>query len=131
MQYFLGLLRSSLEEDLRAHMPTAGWGAVQNEAASNTDPARWKESQLQESKGERDEGAGANPREADWELIHIQALGKPAQNLLLWPTGTWAGDGARPDAAARKAGLLVLVTHSQTCFLSLGADSYIFCCLRY
>ena len=77
-----------------------------------------------ESEGERDEGAGVNPRGTDWQLIRITSTpGKPGHNLLLWTSETLAQDGTRPDAAVRKAVLLMLVTHSQTCFLSVSAGS--------
>lgn len=77
-----------------------------------------------EREGERDEGIGVNPRGTDWQLIHITStLGKPGHNLLLWTSETLAQDGARPGAAVCKAALLMLVTHSQTCFLSVTAGS--------
>lgn len=36
MQGFPGVLRSSLQEDLRKHRAAAGWDAAQDEAVSNT-----------------------------------------------------------------------------------------------
>jgi len=85
-----------------------------------------------ESKGERDESAGVNPRGTDGQLTRITSMpAEPGHHLLLRPSGTLAQDGARPDAAVCEAVLLMLVTRSQTCFLSLSAGSWIFCCLRY